>query len=386
MQNTKIPIALFILGLGVLSYQFIMHPTAKEQAFTKHFLVGRGDLAEDVSNSNDEVKPHKLPKLTHPEVAGLAPATKTPSEIPVVTAPAPIPVPVDMAALAKATDEKAKPADKKKKKKKKTVSPNPDSNAQNQNQIQAPAPTSDLNANQDVPPAPVPAPAQANTANPGGALANTPAANTNALVKYYENILLKEPSTSETQKFVSAHKAKQITDDVYFTVAAAMMADSRLQMKDLAVFVYSQDLHIKSFVALVNILDTDANNDIVKTDSLKYLNMYSDVTIQGSVNVLAQALAMPITTRSLHIEALKLLDTAAKQYAQLEMSQPLPAPGQVSTFAYSPANAQKLFIPFINLLTALVHNSTDGTTKSIASQDLGDLQGLFGSQSASINP
>ena len=383
MQNSRLPIVLLLLGVGILVYQFVVHPTAKEQDFTNHFLVGHGDLAEDASDSNFVSSSHKKSSFAiNHRVVGLAPAAPAPEAIPVEASPSLAPAPVDMKALAKATDDKTKAADKKKKKKKKTVSPNIDTSVQAQV-----APTATLANNySDVPPAPVAPAAPATPVSNGGSANANAAARTNAMARYYENLLLKEPDSAATQKFVAAHKAKQISDDVYFTVATAMMADSRLQMKDLAVYVYGQAINIKSFIALVNVIDTDSSNDVVKTDSLKYLNGYSDVTATNTVNVLAQALNTAITSPSLHIEALKLLDTATKQYAQLEMSSQSVGGGQVNASAYTPTNAEKIFVPFVSILNTLVRGAADTTTKTIASQDLGDLQNLFGSQSASINP
>ena len=389
MQNSRIPMILLFTGLALLSYQFLFHSSVKEQDFTKRLFVGRGGLAEDESTSGEDTTSDgnfklksrpQLPKLQQNQIAGLAPAVEVQHE---EVAVAPTPAPLDMKALAKATDDKTKAGETKKKKKKKTVSPNPDSNAQKAAPVNIPVQTA--NTNQDTPVAPVIPEAPLATGNPGGAPSVNATANTNAIAKYYLNILLKEPNLTETQKFVAVHKAHQMTDDVYFAVATAMLADARPQMKDLAVYVYGQAINIKSFIALVNVLDTEHSNTVLIANSTKFLHMYSDVTASGTIPVLAQSLTMPKTTPSLHVEALKLLDIATKQYAQLEMSQPPPVNGQLGTFAYNPANAQKLFVPFVNILGTIIRTSTDANTKNIASQDLGSLQNLFGSQSASIN-
>lgn len=389
MQNSRLPFVLLFLGLALLSYQFLVHPTAKEQDFSKRFRVGFGDLAEDKSDSSFKASTHKFSKNHHDQIAGLAPVPAPAPQVDpspslsLAPSPAPANAPVDMKALAKATDDKAKADTKKKKKKKKTVSPNADPTAQ----TTAPAVAPVIASNSDVPPAPVVSPvAQDNTPSAGKVIGSTTAAKNSAMILYYETLLLKTPDSANTQKFVAAYKAKQIPDDVYFTVAAAMMADSRLQMKDLAVYTYGQVINIKSFEALVLILDTDSTNDIVKTDSQKYLTSYSDVTSAGGVAVLATALATSPSTPSLHIEALKLLDTAAKQFAQLEGAGTPSGNGQLNTLAYNPGSAQKLFVPFVSLLNNLVRTATDNNTKSIASQDLTDLQGLLGNESASINP
>ncbi len=383
MQNSRLPFVLLFLGLVVLSYQFLAHPTASEQDFSKRIRIGLGDLAEDALDSTFRPSTHKHTQVSPYQIVGLAPVTLQPA--PEVSS-SPIPTtaaPVDLKTLAKATDEKAKADAKKKKKKKKTVSPNPDANAQNAVPV---APATIVPIATDVPPAPVAPPAADQAATSGLTNISNVSAKNQAMIQYYENLLLKTPDSVATQKFVAAHKANQITDDVYFTIAAAMMADSRLQMKDLAVYVYGQDVSIQSFVALVTILDTDNANDVVKTDCLKYLNSYSDVTNSIGIAVLGTALTTAVTTSSLHIEALKLIDTAAKQFSQLEMTQTTGAAGQINVSTYNPGGAQKLFVPFISLLNNVIHTSTDSSTKSIASQDLTDLQGLLGNESASINP
>ncbi len=394
MQNSRLPVILLFLGLGILSYQFLFHSSNRDNDLTKRLLVGRGDLAEDAVDSNTDSADANFSSMTRKNpkphakqvlgpIVGLAPAAPAPEVASPEASPPPQAPPLDMKALAKATDEKAKAGEKKKKKKKKTVSPNPDVTTQNLNQTQTP-----IQAANSTPEEPIAAAAPSSPIIgeiPDGLEKPNGAAITAANAKYYEKILLKEPNLSETQKFVALHKARQVTDDVYFTVAAAMMADPRLQMKDLAVYVYGQTFHIKSFVALVGVLDTDHSNDIVKTDSIKSLNMYSDVTKAGTIPVLAQSLAMPKTSPSLHLEALKLLDFATKQYALLEMSQPPPGSGQLGVLAYNPANAQRLFVPFVNILGTMIRTATDSNTKTLANQDLLALQNLFGSQSASIN-
>ncbi len=382
MQNSRLPFVLLFLGLAVLSYQFLFHPNVSEQSFSRRFKVGLGDLAQDQSDLKVNPTIKTFAKPHHTQVAGLAPAAPVQVQTPPVapTPPALTAAPVDMKALAKATDEKAKADAKKKKKKKKTVNPNPETSAQ----MSVPAAPVAAPAAPEVPPAPVAPPTYQAQASPQGNN-NSGAAKTNALVQYYENSLLKNPDTAETQKFVAAHKAKQVSDEVYFAVAAKMMADTRLQMKDLAVYVYGQTVDVKSFEALVTVIDTDTANDVVKTDSLRYLNSYSDVTTSGGVSVLASAIAAPLTTPSLHLEALKLLDTATKQFAQLEVNPPI-GNGPINTQAYNPGSAQKLFVPFVSLLNNLVRSGADSNTKNIASQDLTDLQSLLGNESASINP
>ncbi len=383
MQNSRLPIILLALGLGVLSYQFFLHPTAQEQVFKRRYLVTHADIAEDTVVP--ESAPKKKFRLPEHQVVGLGAEPQSVATPPPVVITSPV-LPGSIEALAKSTDEKINDS-KKPKKKKKTVSATPDPKVTvtpytyADQQVKTPdsvATAGGLPAQQHL---------AANNYVPTTTLTTATADHNAQTALYWENILLRDADPVATQKFIALYKSKQINDEVLSEVGAAMIADKRLAMRQLGVEVLSNSYNLKNFEALVQVVDTEPASSPASTDALKVLANYSNVATPDAIVVLASALKTTNSTPSLHLEALKLLDAASKQFSNSALNQTTTPANPSGSQIFTTENAHKIFDPFVNILASLLQTSTDSNIKTIASQDITDLQTLLSSQqSASINP
>ncbi len=395
MSINRLPIILLALALGIFSYQFMLHPTASEQSFKRRFLVGHADIAEDAATPEYKMtKKFSLPRFApvNGQVAGLtAQPQSLPAEVPVAS-PSPAASPINIQDLAAATDEKNKDLTKKKKRKKKTVSSAPETKPASGGYFNANVPTP---SKETFAPAPTSATKSLPTSQNNFARPTPTTNNHNSqTAQYWEDILLKEANPEAVQKFLAMNKAKQVSDDVAYEVGSAMMADKRPAIRQLSAVIFGATNNLRNFEALVHIVDSENLNSATASEATKYLTTYSNVLNIENMSILSAAIKAPPTTPGLHIEALKLLDVATKQYAVLAFNQstgqisgPTPAPVGAGIQTYSNDNAHKIFDSFVIILASLLQSSQDANLKAVASQDISDIQGLIGpQQNASINP
>jgi hypothetical protein len=394
MLSNRLPIILLALALGIFSYQFIMRPTVAEQSFKRRFLIGHADIAEDATTPENAMKT-KIRQQSLPPVGQVVGLGAKPQSLAVeapAVVPSPAASPINIQALAVATDEKNKDLSKKKKRKKKSVSATPAAQPKSFDAFNAPVPTQ---AKEAFAPAPVAASLptyKTNYANPSNVTSNNNHHSQGA--QYWEDILLKEANPAAVQNFLAMNKTKQVSDDVVYEVGSAMAADKRPAIRQLGIVIFGATNSLRNFEALVHILDSEAAQSTLVTDATKYLTTYSNVSNEENMTILAAALKAPNTTPSLHIEALKLVDVASKQYAVLAFNQ---TTDQTNNLTNNQANAgieifsvdhaHKIFDPFVIILTSFLQSSQDANTKAVASQDMSDIQSLIGpQQNASINP
>lgn len=399
-MEKRLPLTLLIIGLGLLGLQIYLQPHKAQNFLNKKYFISKADLAEDENTQDDSQEITSGTEIKHSNVntqKNFQPAQSDIKIAETTTPAANIPAaPVNLQELAKQTDADNKNKEgeekKKKKKKKKVVSAEPTKNSN-------PQKTADSNLNNNADNFSNPAAnstyanKSANLQDPSAVPAQAgPVQSDNRNYEYWKSLLLEEPNMTQTQKFIAAHKTKQVNDEVYFQVATQMYADKRQNMKTLALLLYGSYTSLKSFEALVQITDSEVNTTTNYQTASKYLDNYSSLSDTTNLVVLSEALKASKTSSSLHTEAAKLSEQAAKNYVQLQTSSNTSMNTSSNTSlvnSLSTASAQKYFTAILSSLQLLVQTSTDMSEKLAASQSYANIQSTLSTQNISslqINP
>jgi hypothetical protein len=199
------------------------------------------------------------------------------------------------------------------------------------------------------------------TAGNGGVTNN----NTKSL-EDWEAILLAKPDAAETKRFIQLYNQSQVSSQIFYKVAQAMLADKRADMRKLGILCAGSTPSVQSFQLLATAESTETDTG-VKSYEDGFLALYSDL---GNLPILQKVLnsnSQPVVTT----QALQRLETAATRYLSGTSTAPS---GQPS--AQSAAHNATYFQRFVTILTDL-SKSSNATVVSQAQQTLTSLQTLL---------
>lgn len=186
----------------------------------------------------------------------------------------------------------------------------------------------------------------------------------------WERLLLAHPDLTETRIFLRDFQANLVTADIFYKISQLMVADSRLEMKQLGVLCLGTTPSVLSFQLLAGVQKQERVGSAERSQVEALLNQY------GTLNrlPLLEKVLQGSDTYSQTVAALTL-DSAAKQL----LATPNPNPNGPTAQNVPPANASR-FQPFLTVLQGL-SQSRDGALASQARQTVTDLQTLLGTTS-----
>lgn len=184
-------------------------------------------------------------------------------------------------------------------------------------------------------------------------------------------LLLAHPDLAETRIFLKDFQTHLVTADIFYKISQLMVADSRLEMKQLGVLCLGTTPSVLSFQLLAGVQKQERAGSPERSQVEALLGQY------GSLNrlPLIEKVLMGGDTHSQTVAA-QILDSAAKQF----LTTPNPDPnGGPTAQSVPPANASR-FQPFLSVLQGL-SQSHDSALAAQARQTVNDLQTLLGTTS-----
>ncbi len=364
------------LGLGVAAALSLKYWGTSETDLDRwHSLHSKTGFATDDDNENRRALHVRHAGSPFTKVAALEP--RTPKALP-KAAPAPTPAPA-----AKPVDPKkdTKKDDKKKKDEKKKAAA--DKKAKEGSPFAAPAAEAN-SANDSTSPfaagdkdfssGPEDGNLEAARQTATFAAASTQSSSTKWTLAEWEADLLKEPQTTETQRFISLYKSGAVSSTIFYDIVNMMLEDSRQAMRALGVTCLSSTPSVAS-LTLLEPLQTNSTSAI-QSQAQQALAAYT--TVQN-LPILYSILK---SDSSLTTEALSLLTTSAQN--NLGTTTTSTTAGGSTTGASTLSYQSSVQQSYSAFLTVLQNLSTQGNSQvqTAASQALSTLEGLLNNSSA----
>jgi hypothetical protein len=177
---------------------------------------------------------------------------------------------------------------------------------------------------------------------------------------------LARPDLAETKEFIREYQNHTVTAEVFYKVTAAMIEDSRPEMKQLGVMAAGVTPSVQSFELLTGVEKSNGQGSSTGKLAGQYLARYADSI--GDISLLLNILRA--TDPYSQAFALQLIDQMAHKFLVSGTTPNPSAQGQGSTNS----NA---FQPLIPVLTQM-QTSGNSQVASQAQQTLRDIRSLMG--------
>jgi len=206
----------------------------------------------------------------------------------------------------------------------------------------------------------------------------------------WENLLLKDPSFEEAKKFIDLYRSREVSAEVFYSIAKKMLEDQRPQMRHLGLSLIDSSPGAMSFAVLSEAYYQEPNNSAFRSKMERQLVSYGR---PESFNLLVQGLS-PEKSLAVNFTSVTVLSRAIERYkvdqarvAANASGSNLPAPAATPitpsptsnpAATVRPTRTQSLFSRFQSPLKALVAENDPNLAPS-AAQVLSQILALLNS-------
>lgn len=190
--------------------------------------------------------------------------------------------------------------------------------------------------------------------------------------------LLEKPDAKETRRFIQAYHSNLVTAAVFYKIVELMIADQRVEMKQLGVLCLSQTPSVHSFELLAQMqeherLDSDLgvaiNRAVDQYAQLENLRILEKILSSDAGYTTVLAARKVYAAANTYLTATDPSGTAT--------GTPAPTQDPNNPQIYSVSTNAQYFTRFLDLLSNLVSTSKDRSVAEEAQRTLTELQGLL---------